>query len=113
MRKVVILLGFLFYTGCSSQAVYDDLDLIRDNVKIQVDLSDLLLNKVIRPETPQQIEAIALQEIEIEERASRIVNALNRLILYLRAERYVDYAVYVSDQLNLNLGDLLNKAQEE
>lgn len=113
MRKLA-LICVLMLSGCmTSEAIYEDLELIRDNVEIQAELSKFLLEKVVIPKSPKQVEAIAVQKVEVEERYEYIVHAVNRVILYLRAEMYVDLLIHVTDYVNAgNTKEMLEKVKE-
>lgn len=104
----------MFCIGCTPQVVYDDLDLIRENVEIQRDISVLLLEEVVKPKTSKQVQAIALQKVETEERWEYIVHAINRIIIYLEAEQYVDYAIFVANYTKAgDIEEILNKVKEQ
>lgn len=114
-KSIFASLLLVWCCGCvTPQVVYENLDLVRENIEIQKDITDLLLSKVVKPNTPEQVEAIALQKIETEERWDKASKAINRLIIFLEAERYVDYAISVTTQFGPNeLLDFLKKIKGE
>ena len=116
--KALAILGILLATGCSMfgtpEVVYEDLRLIQENVQIQQEISDLLLNKVVQPQNEKQAEAIALQKVATAERTEYVTNAVNRLILYFKAEQYVDFMIFVGDYSEAGeVGALLQKVKDQ
>ena len=116
--KALALLAITLLTGCSMlgtpEVVYEDLRLVRENAHIQQEISDLLLNKVVQPQNDKQAEAIALQKVVTAERAEYVSNAVNRLILYFRAERHVDFMIFVADYSEVGeVRALLQKVKDQ
>lgn len=100
MRKLLILLFPLLFTGCSlfttPEVVYKDLSLIKENVLIQKRITDTLL-EAVKPQNDRQVEALALKKLDVEQRFDRMASGLNRLVTYFKAEKEVGYLINVLD----------------
>jgi len=114
MRKLLLALSLLALVGCTtSQAVYEDLNLVKDNIVIQKRITDMLLGSV-KPQNDKQIEAIAIKTMEVEQRFDRMAATHNRLVMFFNAEREVGYIVNILNFMqDSSLKNLLGQAEEE
>ncbi len=114
MWKWLAIPVLLIFTGCTTpDVVYKDLGLIRDNIVIQQKISDILLRNVV-PKNGAQIEALAEKTMEIEQRHEQMSSGLNRLIIYFKAEKHVDFIHRVLDFMQISEFDnLLSDAEKE
>jgi len=112
----VWLLGLLclFMVGCTTpQPVFDDLNLIKENIVIQKRVATMLLNSV-KPQNDKQIEALALKIMDTEQRFDRMASAHNRLVMYLGADSQVGYIVNIINFMQeSSLINLLGQAEGE
>jgi len=103
-RLLTMLLLVTFFTGCRTpQAVFDNMQIVRDNFEIQREIQNLLLDAIdVNPdsyENPEDAyviaEAIAQQKIDAQVQYREIADAVNRLINYLHADTEVDYILSI------------------
>lgn len=100
MWKLLVLPMLLLFTGCSlfttPEAVYKDLELIKENITIQKRITDTLL-EAVKPQNDRQVEALALKKLDVETRFDRMATGLNRTVTYFKAEKKVGYLINVLD----------------
>lgn len=118
MRKLLLLSLVLLFSGCSlfetPEAVYKDLNLVKENILIQKRITDTLL-EAVQPQNDKQVEALAMKKLDVEQRFDRMASGLNRVVTYYQAEREVGYLINVLDfmQESRLRGLLLSRAERE
>jgi len=113
MKKVFYILPLLLLSiGCTTpQSVYDDMNLIKDNIVIQKRVADMLL-KNVKAQNDKQIEVLAAKVMETEQRFDRMAATHNRLVIYFKAEQKVGYIVNIINFMQeSNLKNLLGQAE--
>lgn len=117
--SLVIIVFLLCLTGCTTlglttpQAIHDDLALIKENVQIQKKIADTLLKSVV-PQNDNQIEALAIKKLEVEQQFDMMAAAINRLVMYYGSEQQVGYIINILNFMQeSSLKNLLTEAETE
>lgn len=90
MKKFILLLSFLLLTSCAAPiAVMNDLTVIRSNVELQKQISEMLLDS-IKIANEEQLDAVVQKKVEIQQQYDMIIEAIDRLQRYFQVESKVD-----------------------
>ncbi len=117
MGKWLLTIVLFFIIGCQTPyVVHEDLELVRNSLVIQKQITDHLMDNVV-PQNDRQVRAIAEMRLEIEQRFERMAAATNRLILYFQADKEVEFITHVfnimsNSGLKRLLGDVSTGKEE-
>lgn len=114
MSKWLVVPFLLLLVGCTTPpVVFRDIELIKNNLVIQKQITDMLLSNV-NPTSDRQVEAVANMRLRIEQRFDEMAATTNRLIIYFKAEKEVGFITNIIDiMLDSELKALFGNARKE
>ena len=90
MKKFILFLSFLLLTSCAAPiAVTNDLTVIKSNVELQKQISEMLLDS-IKIANEDQLDAVVQKKVEIQQQYDLIIEAIDRLQRYFQVESKID-----------------------